>query len=91
MSEQKEQGEVEKKRAKVGIGWDFWGLWALLFGGINFFIGFGGALGGVITAVLALLIIWKLPKRYRGRKIPIQLSIGFVVAGLAFFVAAYAL
>ena len=84
MSEQKEQDEVAKRK-KVGIGWDFWGLWALLFGGTLFFIGLGGALGGLITAV------WKLPKRYRGRKIPIQLSIAFLVVGVALFVAAYAL
>jgi len=91
MSEQKKQGEAEKKRKKVAIGWDFWGVFVLLFGGLNFFTGLGGAVGGLIAAVLAYLIIWKLPKRYGGRKIPIQLSIAFLVVGVALFVATYAL
>jgi len=90
MSEQKEQDEVAKRK-KIGIGWDFGGLWPLLFGGTIFFTGLGGALGGLITAALAVLILWKLPKRYRGRKIPIQLSIAFLVVGVALFVTAYAL
>ena len=87
----KDEEVSKKKRVEVATSWDFWGLWVLLLGGMMFFTGLGGFVGGLIAAALAILILWKLPKRYRGRKIPIHVSIGFLVVGVALFVSSYIL